>query len=502
MLLALRNVESSAATGVSLSSQQKNRHHQVAQRYLERGQRQRAIAEFEKALALEPQDIRTRLRIAELHYREGEADRAVDAFIRCARHYEDLGAVNKALTVYEQVLELLPDRVELYVAMADLQIKTGSRDAAMGQYRIALRVLDELGDPSGKLDVIRCILNLEPDNIRERVQLAESFFTAGRNEEGIELYRQILDWLERETKGELGYDLKSFQHIAERYLYHQPNDAQIAKRLAINYVQLDLAARALPKLRLAYRETPHDLELLGVIAQAFDQLGQTQKSVAVYKEMARLFERAGLASEKDRCFREILRLNPTDRSVREKLGELGQSGDGKLIQFESGPKSTPTLGKTSPPKPPPLAPDPDSIFGPPPVPVLPISNRPTADAPTHQSSEVPLTQKDVMPRDTGEVDIGFEDEIEHTIVDPSFIPHDLLSALDKSPALKVISGVAASEDPECAKPTDQELQELDFYIKSGLLDDATAILKELTAKFGSQPELLERQRKLDENARK
>jgi len=446
----------------------------VAHRFLERGQRKRAIAEFEKALAQDPDDIRTRLRIAELHLREGDADRAVHAFIRCARHYEELGSVNKALTVYEQVLELLPDRVELYVAMADLQIKTGANEAAMGHYRTALRVLDELGDPGGKLDVIRCILNLEPNNIRERVQLAEGFIAANREDEGVDIYRQILDWLEREADAELGYDLKSFQLIAERYLFHRPDDAQIAKKLALNYVQLDHAARALPKLRLAYRETPHDLELLGVIAQAFDQLGQSHKSVAVYKEMAHLFERAGLESEKDRCFRAILRLNPTDRSVREKLGELDSSDSGQLIQFESGPKKrVPTT------EPEPTAPAPDSVFGPPPVPDMQVAKL--------------LATFD----DDDDVDIGFEDEIEHTVVDPSFIPSDLLDALDKSPALKVTSEKQRVDSTMGSTLPPEELQELDFYIKSGLHEDARALLEELQTKYGEQPALVERLRKLE-----
>lgn len=459
-----------------MATDRKNRHHQVAQRFLERGQRKRAIAEFEKALAQDPADIRTRLRIAELYLREGNADRAVGTFIQCARHYEELGSVNKALTVYEQVLEILPDRVELYVAMADLEIKTGAKDAAMGRYRTALRVLDDLGDPGGKLDVIRCILNLEPGNLRERVQLAEGFIAAKREDEGVDIYRQVLEWLEQEADEKLGVDLKSFQLIAERYLFHRPEDAQIAKKLALNYVQLDQAARALPKLRSAYRETPHDLELLGVIAQAFDQLGQSHKSVAVYKEMARLFERAGLETEKERCYRSILRLNPTDQSIRERLGDLESTETGQLIQFESGPKKRPPQPTATPSE----APSPESVFGPPPGPDQQVANL-------------------LEAFDDDDVDIGFEDEIEHTVVDPSFIPSDLLHALDKSPALKVTSGQEGVDSQPKGVLSPAELQELDFYVNSGLNDDAKALLSELQTLHGDHPALIQRRRQLDDS---
>ena len=95
------------------------------------------------------------------------------------------------------------------------------------------------------------------------------------------------------------------------------------------------------------------------------------------------------------------------------------------------------------------------------------------------------------------MDIGFEDEIEHTVVDPSFIPTDLLDALDKSPALKVISQGQEGRSPAESHLAQAELQELDFYIKSGLHEDALALLDELRAKHGDQPALRERRDKIE-----
>lgn len=446
-----------------MSSSAKNRHLQAAKKFLDRDQKKRALGEFEKALALDGGDIRTRLRVAELNLRSENVDEAVDGFIHCARHYEDAGSINKARTVVEQVLQLLPDRVELYVALADLELKTGDPAAARQNYRQALRVLDEVGDPSGKLDVIRCMLQLDPDNVQDQCRLAESFFAAGRTEDGVDMYRRVLEtdlFQEAPTNEALR---KAYQRIAERYLFHQPHAAPVAKKLALSYLQSDEAARALPMLRLAYRETPHDLQLLGVLAEAFDQLGQIQKSVAIYKEMARLFERAGLETERDRCFRNVLRLNPTDRSIRSQLGELESEVSGRTIQFESGPLTSPAAARNAPPV--------DSVFGPPPVPRSPPSPAPP------------------LPDD--EIEIGFEDGIEHTIVDPSFISAELLATLDKSPALKVSSPQEHLAKPQTQLPK-EDLRELDFYINNGLTEDARATLAELQAAHGDLPELLER----------
>ncbi|MEZ4269201.1 MAG: tetratricopeptide repeat protein [Myxococcota bacterium] len=299
-----------------------------AQKYMRKGQYKKAIAEYEKVLKEFPADVRARLNLANLYYRQKDLDRAVDSFLKVARIYEDGGFTLKAIAVYKQVLKIVPDREELFVALASNYQQHGLLNEAAAQYREALRLLEGKGDQLGKLNVIRQILELDPENLPDRLRLAEAYSALGQITDAVREFRRVAETLER-----LGYT-EDFQRTAERLLYHQPDDAAMAKRVAASYVAAQHPQKALPKLKTAFRAAPRDLEVLGTLADAFNQLGQTHKAVTVLKEMARLYDKSGLENERNECLMEILVLNPDDASARRVVAPRVPEEPGGTIEFE------------------------------------------------------------------------------------------------------------------------------------------------------------------------
>ena len=133
----------------------KNKAVQTAQKYISKGQYKKAIGEYEKILKETPEDIRVRLKLADLYMRIKDADRAVATFAECARYYEQQGFMQKAIAVYKQVIGLVPDRVDVYLSLAANYQKLGRRNDATTHFRGALEVLDRKQDEKGKLDVVR-----------------------------------------------------------------------------------------------------------------------------------------------------------------------------------------------------------------------------------------------------------------------------------------------------------------------------------------------------------
>ncbi|MCB9728753.1 MAG: tetratricopeptide repeat protein [Deltaproteobacteria bacterium] len=299
-----------------------------AQKYMRKGQYKKAIAEYEKVLKEFPADVRARLNLANLYYRQKDLDRAVESFLKVARIYEDGGFTLKAIAVYKQVLKIVPDREELYVALATNYQQHGLLNEAAAQYREALRLLEGKGDQLGKLNVIRQILELDPENLPDRLRLAEAYSALGQITDAVREFRRVAETLER-----LGYT-EDFQRTAERLLYHQPDDAAMAKRVAASYVAASHPQKALSKLKTAFRAAPRDLEVLGTLADAFNQLGQTHKAVTVLKEMARLYDKSGLENERNECLMEILVLNPDDASARRVVAPRVAEEAGGTIEFE------------------------------------------------------------------------------------------------------------------------------------------------------------------------
>lgn len=311
-----------------MSKSNKSKLVQSAQKYISKGQYKKAIGEYEKIVKDDPDDIRARLKLADLYYRQKDIKQSVETFVECAKFYENQGFTQKAVAVYKQVIGIDPQRPDLYTAIAINYQKLGLLNDAAMQFDGALKLLDKAGDQVGKLNVIRQMLEMDPDNLPDRIRLAEEFVNVGKKTDAIREFRSVIDALEK-----LG-NRKAYQKVAERLFYHKPDDADVAKKLGAAYVDDDQPERALPKLKVAYKARPHDLEVLDLVASAFDQLGQTHKAITVYREMARLYRQSGLETELNETYSKILALDPTDESARRALGANESDVDGQTIEFD------------------------------------------------------------------------------------------------------------------------------------------------------------------------
>ena len=76
--------------------------------------------------------------------------------------------------------------------------------------------------------------------------------------------------------------------VAERLLWHTPDNHALNRELAGLYLRRNDPRRALQKLQACFKADPRDVETLGLLAQAFQALDQKPKTVSVLKELARI----------------------------------------------------------------------------------------------------------------------------------------------------------------------------------------------------------------------
>jgi len=495
----------------------KNKSIQAAQKYTAKGQHKKAVAEYEKILKEDPDDIRVRIKLADAYTKLKDTDRAVEALTQCAKQYEQQGFMQKAVAIYKQILGIAPDRVDVYLALASNYRQLRRLNDAAEQYQGALRVLDQRQDEPGKLAVIQQMLEMDPDNVVDRVRLSEAYAAAGRTREAAQILRDTLSVLARLSDAGQAAARKAYPLVAERYLYHKPDDAEIAKELAKVYLAAELPERALPKLKTVQRSSPLDVELLGAVAEAFDLLGQTHKAVIVYKEMARLYKKAGLDNERSEVLSRILALDPTDESARKALGQTTSEVSGTTIEFDASAKAPAPKAAAPPPvAPAPAAPPPppasagvvDDLIAaaagraPKPAastklgrPPMGQAASPPPKAPAPPKPAAPPPAPDALSfDDDDDDDVGFGDANagEKTLVDNLFIPDDVLA--------DVQAGLDWAQPEQAASPRDrqvrEDMRELDFYLTNGLADEARVLLDELAAKYGDHPEIQRRREAL------
>jgi CRP-like cAMP-binding protein len=106
-----------------------------AQRYLSRGNYKKALEEFQKVVQLDPMNLRTRLRVADLLHKLGRSGEAVAQYKQLARQYVEEGLLIQAISLNKIILRIDPSEEGDDKELADLYAGGGipSRISAKAQ---------------------------------------------------------------------------------------------------------------------------------------------------------------------------------------------------------------------------------------------------------------------------------------------------------------------------------------------------------------------------------
>jgi tetratricopeptide (TPR) repeat protein len=286
---------------------------EAAQRYLAKGQYDRAIAEYRKLVVDDPKDVRTWLKIGDLYTRKGSRKEACDTYQRVAEQYAEQGFFLKAVAVFKQILKLDPTRLDVLVRLAEMYEQLQLVSDALASYEQVAQSYVRAGDPDKALTILGRMANIDAENVPIRIKYAEALSKAGKTEAAADAFEASAQILKEQGR------LEDYVKVAERMLYHRSTNLDAARDLAEYYLQRNDAKRALSKLQLCFKANPRDLATLELLANAFYMLGQTPKTVSVFREMARIHQEGGSDEERARILTRILELDPGDKEARQAL---------------------------------------------------------------------------------------------------------------------------------------------------------------------------------------
>ncbi|MEQ8273786.1 MAG: tetratricopeptide repeat protein [Deltaproteobacteria bacterium] len=292
----------------------KNKIISSAQKYIAKGQWDRAIKELQKLVADDPSDVRTLLKLGDVYSKKGDRENATKVYKQVAESYSEQGFFLKAVAVYKQILKHEPKHLAVTLKLAELYEHLGLQSEAMQQYQVAASIHDDLGETKQSLEVLERMVELDTENVASRIKLAESYSREGMTDKAAEQFERAAEIL----KGQARID--DYIKVAERLVYHAPNRLAIVMDLAKLYLQRGDTKRGLAKLQLCFKANPRDIETLRLLAQAFNDLGQTQKTVFVYRELARIYDEAGRPEDAQGVRQMILEVDPNDAEARNALG--------------------------------------------------------------------------------------------------------------------------------------------------------------------------------------
>jgi pilus assembly protein FimV len=324
----------------------------AAEKYVQQGKMQNAIAEYEKVLKADPKDLTVTNTVGDLYSRLGEADKATNCFKAVGDAYANQGFTVKAIAMYKKISKLQPS-LESVLKLAELYTQQGLFNDARAQY---LQVAEEFlksGELENAVRIFQKILEMDPENTTMRVRLAEVYVRLGKKNEAWQIFSAAAETLR--AKG----SLPAAEEVLQRMLTLDPGngyallmqgrnlleagDAEAAIESLQKVSDLDSNPDGLRDLLKAYLKTGrlsdagtlasklltvhNDLTSISTFADALMQAGQYENALQVYDQHA---ERL-LAEDSDKVLKNLhsvighVRDNPA--SLEKLLDLFHKAGD-------------------------------------------------------------------------------------------------------------------------------------------------------------------------------
>jgi pilus assembly protein FimV len=291
---------------------------QSAQKYLAKGQLDRAIGEYERLVQADPKDARMLLKLGDLYTRQGANKDASATYRKVAEQYADQGFFLKAVAVCKQILKLDPTQLDVWERLAEMYEMLSLVSDAIATYEQVADAQMRANNPRKAIKALQKIADLDAENVAARIRYAEALSKLNKPEEAAEAFRMGAELLKQQGR------LDDYLKVGERLLFHQPDNYEVARELASIYLERGDAKHSLAKLQVCFNADPKNLDTLQLLAKAFEQLGQTQKTISVLKEVSRLHANEARRTEQGSVLRRILALDPADADARRELSQIGR----------------------------------------------------------------------------------------------------------------------------------------------------------------------------------
>jgi len=290
----------------------------AAQTQIRSGNWRRAIEKFEKLVEDDPDDVRSRLKLADLYTRVDEEQRAVASYREVGDRHARRDLYQKAVAVYKQALRLDPEDPELHRNVGEAYHRLGRLKDAAQALRRAQKRYKEQGERGEQVEVLEELVRLDPEDVGLRIQLAETYAKQNRDDDALEYFREAADMLEEEGR------LDDYAQVAERIVYFDPDDIEVRKNAIDIYIERDDHKRALKHLQVCFNNAPEDEETLRQLGETFMRLDRTDKAALVLKKLAKNYEKQGRKDSARRVWTRVLDVDPTDKTVQHALQRLGR----------------------------------------------------------------------------------------------------------------------------------------------------------------------------------
>jgi tetratricopeptide (TPR) repeat protein len=264
-----------------------------AQKNLKKKQVVKAIKDYAKVVELDPADVRSRQKLAELYVRTNKTAEAYEQYESVAKYFSSNGFFLKAIAIYKQMQRLDSSQIAIFNRLAELNEKQGLLGNALAEYRNLVDYYARNGMIADEIKTLEKMRDLDLDNLNIRIKLAEIYAKNERKDEGLSELESVLEVLS--DKGAFDKILKLYKMFLPLY----PNNKKMQMGLALAFYEKGDYGRGVTILENLLKDKPGDPDLLRLLGRGYSDVANWPKARKTYQQ--------------------LLDKDPTDLKIRESL---------------------------------------------------------------------------------------------------------------------------------------------------------------------------------------
>src|SRR2546423_2757482 len=254
----------------------------TAEKYVLQGKIPAAIDEYRKVVSADPGDLTTINTLGDLYVRAGRIQDAIFNFSRIADSYREGGFTLKPIAMLKKISKLDPTNVETSMKLANLYSQQGLLVEARQQY---LQVADSFarsGQTRKALEAYQKIADLDPSNTSVRMKLGEIYSREGMTEQAHEAF--IMAGAEFLRKG----DIEQALNANLKAIVINADSRLALTAIATIYTQQGQTDRAINLLCEAFERNPGDVELLTILGRTYLSAGMMDDAERTFLSLVEL----------------------------------------------------------------------------------------------------------------------------------------------------------------------------------------------------------------------
>ncbi len=274
------------------------------------------IRQLEEQIKKNPKDLHKRHRLADLYAKGGQIDKAIEAYSTLANDYIDRELYPRAVAVFKQIARLKPERTDFQIRLAELYTKLGRKSDAIALLQtVALNLVSDKKLREAT-KILQKMLEIEPEYIQLHTKLAEIYLKLSEKDEAITQFKLALQKLKEAKKW------KDFLKVGELLLLNSPKELDVLLDISELYLHRGEPKKALKKLQQAFKINSKNPRTLSRLADAFERIGQKQKTIFVLKELGELHRERGEYEKALQVYLRLQQLVGDDPEISQAIQEL------------------------------------------------------------------------------------------------------------------------------------------------------------------------------------